>query len=151
MGLWIAVHDQVLKKIILLLVYTLHSVNRSPWIFQSDSAVLTKLSICTGIRHDTPASEQYWMIFASDKWFVCCYHTVPVTSKVHACNAWWRHDMENFSAFVSLLGFLSERASKAKLWCFLCRKPKPAFEQTIDMSMAWDTMTLTWRHFTGFI
>ena len=40
-------------------------------------------------------------------------------------------------------GFPSQRASKAELWCFLLCLPEQPTEQTFELPVIWDAMTLT--------
>ena len=43
-------------------------------------------------------------------------------------------------------GFLSWNASDAELWCFLHCYPELATEQTVELLVSWDAMTLVWLH-----
>ena len=44
-----------------------------------------------------------------------------------------------------------QRASSEELWCFLWSYPKQVFQQTVQLSSIWDTLTLIWRHWHGCI
>ena len=61
--------------------------------------------------------------------------------------SWWRHQMETFSAFLSLYEGKSTghrwisltKASNAELWCILWCAP----EQTVEMLAIWDAISLS--------
>ena len=67
----------------------------------------------------------------------------------------WHHGMEMIFALLALCegnpsvtdGFPSQRASNAKLWCFLsCYYPEQSVEQTIQWPVEWDAMALIWHN-----
>ena len=43
--------------------------------------------------------------------------------------------------------FIWQRSSNVALWCFLCCKPHQAVEQTILLTVIWDTMTYMLCHY----
>ena len=63
------------------------------------------------------------------------------------------HDMETLSALLALcegnplvtIGFHSQRASNANLWCFF-NVDLNKLEQTVERLVIWDAMTLMWCH-----
>ena len=78
-------------------------------------------------------------------------------------HSWRTHDMDTLSVLVAICegnlrdysfvgnpsdtgGFLSQRASNAGLWCLLCWKPKQIVEQTLELPVSWDPMTLISCH-----
>ena len=76
---------------------------------------------------------------------------------------WWRHQMETFSASLSLCAGNSPitgefpahkgqwripraKASDAELWCFLWSAPEWTFVWTIVRLVIWDATFPSWRH-----
>ena len=64
-------------------------------------------------------------------------------------SAWWRHQMETFSALLALCegnppvtgGFPSQRPV-TELWCFSWSAPEQTVEQTVKMPVIWDAIML---------
>ena len=72
--------------------------------------------------------------------------------------SWWCHAMKKFPAFLALCegnppvmdGFPSRNVSYGQCKCFLCCQTDQAAEQTIELSVVWITMTLTWSLYNVF-
>ena len=60
--------------------------------------------------------------------------------------AWWRHQMEAFSALLAPCAVTGEfpitKASDTELWYFLWATPEQTAEQIIDAPVVWDAMAL---------
>ena len=58
--------------------------------------------------------------------------------------AWWRHQMETFSALLALCegNPTVTRASDAELWCVLSSAPEQTAKQTIGTLVIWDAIAL---------
>ena len=72
---------------------------------------------------------------------------------------WWRHRMETLSVLLTLYGenllvtdgFLSQRVSSEKLWCFLWCTPEQTVEQKMESPVISDAMTVIWSPFNASI
>ena len=68
--------------------------------------------------------------------------------------AWWRHQMETFSALLAFCAgeftghrwILRTKASDAELWCFPCA-PGPTIEQPMETRVIWDATALIMTHY----
>ena len=71
----------------------------------------------------------------------------PNTIRLHVgediSNAWWRHQMEAFSALLAICAGNSH-ASNVQLWSILCCYPEEAVKQTFHLPVTWISVTLTW-------
>ena len=113
------------------------------------------------------ASQLFTHVFYVLLWFSTCqfcpypsrfphWHRCTLTiAKYCWCNpggneAWWRHQMETFSALLALCegfppvtsGFPLTKASEAELWYSLWSTPEQKVEKTIEAPVIWDAIAL---------
>ena len=63
---------------------------------------------------------------------------------------WWRHGIETLSTLLAIYegnpwgssAPPSQRATNLELWCFLWCNPEQTIEQTVELSVAWDAITI---------
>ena len=86
-------------------------------------------------------------------WILRTYHFSPSSyGPVGDTVLWWRHGIKYFPHYCHFVrritgplisGFSLQRSSNAELWCFF---DEQMVEQTVESSVIWDAVTLTWRH-----
>ena len=103
---------------------------------------MAQVHIILHIRGETQCGiVQYyhdWVIFDYNTQF-----TVQI-------NPWWRHDIGTLSTLLafSVRGYpTSHKGQDVNIWCFLCGGLKLPVEETVEVSVIWDTMTLVRRYY----
>ena len=128
-----------------------------------DAIVVDVLLVCTKTLIELPAfSEEnpsvtgfssQWTTNA-ELWFVLCYKPGLTVERIVESPVIW-HDpyltsLQYWPFVRELLNiFYPQRASDAELKCCLWCQPDQMVEQTVELSLTWDPMTLKWHHCIG--
>ena len=108
---------------------------------------------------DKPLPEPMLGQFNITAWWLGHNELIQCTTRKASHNKllwWWHYDMEMFSILWrgTFVKWVHQRPvdpahegdSNADIWCFHCYQPGQFVEQTVELHVIWDAMTLMWHH-----